>query len=109
MHDCSTATGDHFLAGLVPPLLRALGSRGLLILTWDEGDSDKGCCKLAAGGHIVTVFAGGLARPGARVRTPVDHYSVLALIEDLLRLPRLRNAAFAGTPSLQSVLRAGAR
>jgi phosphatidylinositol-3-phosphatase len=108
MHDCSAATGDRFLAGLVPPLLHALGSRGLLILTWDEGDSNNGCCKLAAGGHIVTILAGGLARHGARLGSPADHYSALALIEDLLRLPRLRNAACACTPSLQPLLKPGA-
>ena len=52
------AAGDRFLSRLVPPLLRALGPRGLLILTWDEGSSDDGCCRLAAGGHIATILAG---------------------------------------------------
>ena len=101
MHDCSVATGDRFLAGLVPPLLRALGPRGLLFLTWDEGSSDDGCCRLASGGHIVTILAGGAARRGARLTTPTDHYSVLQTIEDLLGLPRLRGAACACTPSLR--------
>src|SRR5438874_2477861 len=50
MHDCSVATGDRFLSVLVPPLLRALGPRGLLFLTWDESSSDSGCCRLAPGG-----------------------------------------------------------
>ena len=53
--------GDAFLARLVPPLLRALGPRGLLVLTWDEGATDDGCCRLAAGGHIATIVAGALA------------------------------------------------
>jgi hypothetical protein len=30
MHDCSVSTGDRFLAGLVPSLLRALGMPGWL-------------------------------------------------------------------------------
>jgi hypothetical protein len=106
-HDCSVATGDRFLAGLVPPLLTALGPRGLLILTWDEGSSDDGCCRLAAGGHIATILAGGAARPGARLTTPVDHYSVLQTIEDLLGLPRLRGAACACTRSLRPLLATG--
>jgi hypothetical protein len=105
MHDCPPATGDRFLSGLVPPLLRELGPRGLLILTWDEGSSDNGCCRLASGGHIATVLAGGLVRRGARLRTPTDHYSTLQAIEDLFELPRLRGAACPCTPTLQPLLR----
>jgi hypothetical protein len=99
MHDCDPVVGDRFLAEYVPALLRALGPRGLLILTWDEGSSDDGCCRRAAGGHIVTIFAGSLAKPQGRMRTPVDHYSVLQTIEDLFGLPRLGGAACACTPS----------
>jgi hypothetical protein len=104
-HDCSTAVGDRFLRGFVPPLLSALGPRGLLILTWDEGSSDNGCCKLAAGGHIATILAGGAARRGVRFAKPVDHYSVLQTIEDLFGLRRLGAAACVCTPSLQPMLR----
>jgi hypothetical protein len=107
MHDCDPGTGDRFLARLVPPLLRSLGPRGLLFLTWDEGSSNDGCCRLAGGGHIALVVAGGGARLGARLRTPVDHYSVLQAIEDLLGLPRLRSAACGCTPSLQPLLAVG--
>ncbi|MGN6870175.1 MAG: alkaline phosphatase family protein [Solirubrobacteraceae bacterium] len=107
MHDCSVSTGDRFLAGLVPSLVRALGPRGLLFLTWDEGSSDDGCCRLASGGHIVTIVAGGGARAHGRLTTPTDHYSVLQTIEDLLGLRRLRGAACACTPSLQPLLSPG--
>jgi hypothetical protein len=106
MHDCAVSTGDSFLSGLVPPLLRALGPGGLLFLTWDEGSSDAGCCRLAAGGHIVTIVAGPGARARARLATPTDHYSVLQTIEDLFGLRRLRGAACACTPSLQPLLAA---
>jgi len=105
MHDCSVATGDRFLAGLVPALLRALGPRGLLIVTWDEGTSDDGCCRVAAGGRVAAILAGGLARPRARLDTPADLYSVLQMVEDLLGLRRLRGAACPCTPSLQPLLR----
>ena len=104
MHDCSPATGDHFLSALVPPLLSALGPHGLLILTWDEGLTDDGCCRLAAGGHIATILAGGEATRGASLWTPTDHYSVLQTIEDLLGLPRLRGAACPCTASLRPLL-----
>jgi hypothetical protein len=105
MHDCSVSTGDRFLSSLIPPLLQALGPRGLLILTWDEGSSDAGCCHLASGGHIATVLAGAPARAGARLNTRTDHYSVLQGIEDLFGLPRLRGAACSCTPSLAPLLK----
>jgi hypothetical protein len=104
MHDCSVSTGDRFLSAVVPPLLQALGPQGLLFLTWDEGSSASGCCRLAAGGHIVTIVAGPEARAGAVLSVPADHYSVLQTIEDLLGLPRLRGAACACTPSLRPLL-----
>lgn len=107
MHDCPPAAGDRFLSKLLPPLLDALGPRGLLFLTWDEGVSDNdGCCRLAAGGHIATIVAGPGARRGATLTVPVDHYSTLQTIEDLLGLPRLRGAACACTPSLEPLLAA---
>jgi phosphatidylinositol-3-phosphatase len=104
-HDCSVAIGDRFLSELIPPLLAGLGPRGLLILTWDEGSSDDGCCRLASGGHVPTILAGQAVRPGSVIRTPADLYSVLQTVEDLLGLPRLRGAACACTPSLQLLLR----
>ena len=57
-HDCDVATGDRFLSGLVPQLLRELGPRGFLVLTWDEGSTDAGCCTDAHGGRIATIVAG---------------------------------------------------
>jgi phosphatidylinositol-3-phosphatase len=104
MHDCAPSVGDRFLRTLVPPLLRALGPRGLLVLTFDEGSSDDGCCRLASGGHIVTILAGGLARHGARLTTPVDHYSTLQVIEDLTGVARVGGAACGCTPSLRPLV-----
>jgi phosphatidylinositol-3-phosphatase len=104
MHDCSPATGDAFLSRLVPTLLSSLGPRGLLFLTWDEGSTDDGCCRLASGGHIPTIVAGAAAKAGGRLTVPVDQYSILQTIEDLLGLPRLRGAACACTPSLAPLL-----
>jgi phosphatidylinositol-3-phosphatase len=109
MHDCDVATGDRFLSHLVPALLARLGPRGLLFITWDEGSSDNGCCRLASGGHVVTIVAGPGARRNARLGTPADHYSLLQTIEDVLGLPRLRGAACACTPSLAPLLLTSAR
>jgi phosphatidylinositol-3-phosphatase len=92
MHDCSVATGDRFLSGLVPQLLRELGPRGFLVVTWDEGSSDSGCCVDAHGGRIATIVAGPAVRRGARSGRAVDHYGVLRTIENALGLPPLGGA-----------------
>jgi hypothetical protein len=88
-HDCPVATGDRFLASVVPPLLHGLGPHGFLVLTYDEGSTDAGCCGSAHGGRITTIVAGPDVRRGARDGRAVDHYGVLRTIEDALGLPRL--------------------
>ena len=107
MHDCGLSTADRFLARLVPPLLARLGHDGLLFLIWDEGTTDDGCCRLAAGGHVAMIVAGPGAQRGVRFATPVDHYSLLQTIEDLFGASRLRGAACPCTPSLAPSLATG--
>jgi hypothetical protein len=103
MHDCDVATGDRFLSGLVPGLLRELGPHGLLVLTWDEGSSDAGCCVDAHGGRIATVVAGHDVRRGARSGRAVDHYGVLRTIENALGLAPLGGAAAARSGTLDGL------
>jgi phosphatidylinositol-3-phosphatase len=106
-HDCGVATGDAFLAGLVPALLHELGPNGFLVLTWDEGSSNLGCCGgTAAGGHIATIVAGPEVIPGSRERAPVDDYGVLATIERALGLPRLAEAAAPRNGTLAALFKA---
>jgi hypothetical protein len=104
MHDCNLVTGDDFLARTVPSLLDALGSDGVLLLTWDEGISDDGCCEKAAGGHIVTIVAGPGAKHGFTSDTPYDHYSVLRTIEEAFGLPLLGDAACECSASMSEFL-----
>jgi hypothetical protein len=108
-HDCGVATGDRFLRRLVPRLERALGPHGFLVLTWDEGVTDAGCCGGAHGGRIATVVAGPDVRRGARMRAPVDHYGVLRTIEDALGLKRLGAAADRRNGSLRPLFRRAPR
>ncbi len=103
-HDCDVATGDRFLRGLVPRLLRELGPHGFLVLTWDEGSSDAGCCGVARGGRIATIVAGPGARRGVRSARPVDHYGVLRTVEHALGLPALGGAAQPANGSLDALL-----
>jgi phosphatidylinositol-3-phosphatase len=93
-HDCGVAGADRFLSRTVPVLLHGLGPYGFLVLTWDEGSSDRGCCGgVAHGGHIVTIVMGPDVRRGAREGQPVDHYGTLATIEEALGLPPLAGGA----------------
>ncbi len=93
-HDCSIAAGDRFLARTVPLLMREIGPHGFLVLTWDEGSTNRGCCgSVARGGHIATVVAGPDVISGSREGSRVDHYGVLATIERALALPLLGGAA----------------
>ncbi len=102
-HDCGMAAGDRFLRDLVPPLERELGPHGLLLLTWDEGSSDEGCCGQSHGGRVATIAVGPDVRPGAREDRPLDHYGVLRTIEDALHLPGLGFAA-GGVTTLAPLL-----
>lgn len=105
MHSCGTYTGDRYLRALVPRLLAELGPSGLLFVTFDEGETNSGCCGVAKGGHILTLAAGPGARAGVRSVTPYDNYSLLRTIEDLWGLPRLGGAALSSTRPMTDLLR----
>jgi len=85
-HDCSVTTGDTWLAGIMPTLITAAGSRGVVILTWDEDDD-------ASGNHILTVFAGASVKHAYSHVGTVTHYEVLRTICDALGLPPMGHAA----------------
>ena len=104
-HDCGVAQGDRFLSRLVPALLRSLGPHGYLVLTYDEGSSDAGCCGGSEGGRIATLVSGPDVREGARSSAPIDHYGVLGTIEDSLGLPRLGAARDPVHGSLRPLFR----
>ena len=97
MHSCPVRAGDRFLAGLVPALARAVGPRGAIVVTWDEGS--------ASGRQIPTIVAGPAACAGARSSIAYDHYSLLRTIEDAFGLPHLRGAARPSTRPLSVLLR----
>lgn len=97
MHDCSVAHGDAWLARTMPPLLRALGPRGALIITFDEGTSGEG-----GGGRIATIVLGPAARRGAVDPVILDHRATLATVQDALGLGRLSTTRSA--PTLGSLL-----
>jgi len=89
MHSCPAATGDDWLKGNVPKILSGLGTNGRLIITFDEGTSDQG-----GGGHVATLELGP-GVPVIRIPTSLNHYGLLAGIENTFRLARLQNAQSA--------------
>ena len=92
MHSAPVATGDAFLAAFLPSILDSAAFRAgsLLIVTFDEGDTNEG-----GGGHIATVIATPAMAPGTRFSQPATHYSVLRTIEDAWGMPALGAAAEA--------------
>ena len=104
MHDCKVPAGDRFLARVVPPILRDLGPHGFLVITWDEGRTNRGCCDhRAKGGRIPTLILGPDVRPGAKGSGPYDHYSTLRTIEDAFGLSHIALAADPGTRPLDAL------
>lgn len=89
MHDGSIARGDRWLSDHLEEYRSwAMAHNSLLILTFDEDDSN------APTNHIVTIFAGQNVKPGLYseaivARAPgagVDHFNVLRTIEDIYDL-----------------------
>jgi acid phosphatase len=88
MHDCSVATGDAWMRDHVEQYVRwAREHNSLLIVTFDEDDSSHN-------NRILTFVAGAGIRLG-RYPQALNHYGVLATIEDWYGLPRLGQAASA--------------
>jgi hypothetical protein len=92
-HNGSLRAADRFASGLVPKLLKALGPRGVLYLTWDEGKrKDRRGIGGPGGGRIPLIVAGGAARPHTRTVQRANHYALLRTLEAGFGLPALGKA-----------------
>jgi len=84
-HDSSIGYGDSFLARVVPGILAYdAAHNGLLIVLWDEADSDN----TNGGGRVAMLFLGPMVAPGSYGQF-VNDYSVLRTVEDLDSLAHL--------------------
>jgi len=79
-HNCGAMIADQWLAANVPAMIRAVGSHGMVILTWDE-NGGRGHPN-----HILTVLAGGAVKAGYVSNQRVDHHTVLRMICESLHL-----------------------
>jgi hypothetical protein len=106
-HNHPLRAADRAVARLVPKVVRALGPRGVLYLTWDESvDRDvRGVHGTRGGGRVALIAAGGLARHHARDRTPATHVALLRTLEANFGLPALPGAKGPGAPLLTGLLR----
>lgn len=100
-HDCPSATAAQWLTGFVRDVTRSAAWRdnGALFVTWDEGDGDNSGVDASGklttsggGGHVLTLVISPSLRRGLRISTPLNHYSLLATIEDSFGLPLLNHA-----------------
>jgi hypothetical protein len=94
-----------FTSRLVPRLLHALGPRGVLYLTWDEGSrGDRRGPDGPGGGRVALIAAGGAARSRATTAVVANHYALLRTLEAGFGLRALGNAGKASTPLLRRAL-----
>jgi len=97
-HDCFVNVADAWLNTFLQkltPVLDATQQPYLIVLTWDEGATNEGCCGLpaSAGGRIATVLISPQVKLGFKDDTPYTHYSLLKTIETFWGLPLLGHAA----------------
>ncbi|MFN2568555.1 MAG: alkaline phosphatase family protein [Candidatus Dormibacteria bacterium] len=87
-HDCPSDVGDRWLRAVVPRLLEMPGyaQHGLIAIVWDES---------SGGGDRTPAVIISPDLTGHRSTARYDHLSLLAALEDRLRLRRLGGAASA--------------
>jgi hypothetical protein len=108
-HNSTLRAADRYASQLVPRVLHALGPKGILYLTWDEGAANdwRGVGGQRGGGRIALIAAGGAARRHTRTAIPADHYALLRTIEANFGRHTLGNAGATSTPLLGALLKGG--
>lgn len=105
MHDGSVADGDRWLANFVPQILAsdAWKQNGALVITWDEGATDRGCCDVASGGQVPLLVLTPNGPAGYHATTPATHYSLLRTVEDLWGLDYLGHSGDSDVTSMDDL------
>ena len=82
-HDCPNSVADGWLKREMGMVTGSGWFRqgGSVVITWDEGGTDNGCCgDAAAGGQIATIVV--TAAGHRRLDTSGDHYGTLRALEE---------------------------
>lgn len=109
MHDGSVADGDTWLATFVPKILQSAAwkEQGELIIVWDEGEGNAGCCGVATGGRVPMLVITPNGPKGYHITPPLTHYSLLRTIEDQWGLMRIGHSGDADIQPLPHLMRSG--
>src|SRR5262249_7234643 len=79
------AFGDAYLGHLVSMITNApfwAAGNNAIVITYDEGDDDVGCCDASpGGGQVATIVVTSHGPRGVQDATPYNHYSVLQTIQ----------------------------
>jgi hypothetical protein len=96
-HDCKLDVVDAWLTNLLATLTPALDGTGapyLIVMMFEEGQGDHGCCGLPnGGGRVAVVLDSPLVKNGFEDPTPYTHYSLLKTISEAWGLKYLGHAA----------------
>lgn len=108
-HDCHTDVADTALGKLVDMVTASswYAQGGVIVVAWDEGTTDAGCCGTSVGGHMPLVVLSSALPRGTRLDTPLDQEGMLRGIEEFYRLPLLEHAADSVHGDLLPLLRPG--
>jgi hypothetical protein len=105
MHSGSIQRTDAFLHRLDRQLVASPAHRSgiLLVVTFDEGTSDRGLHGQPGGGHVATIVVGPGVPAGRRDPTPYNHYALLRSLEQRSGLQLLRHAADRETRTIPAI------
>jgi phospholipase C len=97
-HDCDLKVTDVWLGRIVDSIMNspAFDQNSLLVLTFDEGTTNEGCCgpsPLAKGGRVATVLISPLVKKGFEDSMPYSHYSLLKTISAAWKFEELGHAS----------------
>jgi len=84
-HSQLVKAGDTWLSSNIGPVISSswFSQNGIIIITWDEGTSGKGCCGLTApGSHIATIVVTSKNKRLGNFTATGDHYGTLRGIEE---------------------------
>ncbi len=97
-HNCALGVTDAWLNTWVTKVMasQAYDQHTLIVVTWDEGQSNQTCCGFSSGGgRVATVLISPLVRQGFKDNTTYTHYSLLKTIAESWDLQALGHAADA--------------
>jgi len=88
--------GDYVAGEIVNAIMTApvwTQGNNAIVITFDEGNTNKGCCdKNPGGGHVYTAVITNNGPRGLQDPTPYNHYSFVATVEAAFGLPCLQFA-----------------